>query len=141
MSRRTTSTPTKQKHQTIIENTTDGWMKIGRAGKKAVVEKLSPIKAVKDSTVKDDTVSDDNVTVVGGIKRAMSGKHWTSVSLLTQTSITRGEGEASPPRKRRTSTSYAESELDVFDEHAKQFKVSEADLSRGGARESVGCPF
>ena len=82
MSRRTTSTPTKQKHQTIIENTTDGWMKIGRAGKKAVVEKLSPIKAVKDSTVKDstvkdDTVSDDNVTVVGGIKRAMSGKHWT----------------------------------------------------------------
>ena len=99
MSRRTTSTPTKQKHQTIIENTTDGWMKIGRAGKKAVVEKLSPIKAVKDSTVKDstvkddtvsdDNVSDDNVTVVGGIKRAMSGKHWTSVSLLTQTSITR----------------------------------------------------
>ena len=130
MSRRTTSTPTKQKHQTIIENTTDGWMKIGRAGKKAVVEKLSPIKAVKDSTVKDDTVSDDNVTVVGGIKRAMSGKHWTSVSLLTQTSITRGEGEASPPRKRRTSTSYAQSELDVFDEHAKQFKVSEADPSR-----------
>ena len=137
MSSRATSTPTKQKqkHQTIIENTTDGWMKIGRAGKKAVVEKLSPIKAVKDSTVKDstvkdDTVSDDNVTVVGGIKRAMSGKHWTSVSLLTQTSITRGEGEASPPRKRRTSTSYAESELDVFDEHAKQFKVSEADPSR-----------
>ena len=135
MSSRATSTPTKQKHQTIIENTADGWMKIGRAGKKVVTEKLSPIKSVKDSKVKNSTVefgsvSDDNVTLVGGVKRAMSGKHLTSDSLLAQTSITRGEGEASPPRKRRTSTSYAESELDVFDEHAKQFKVSEADPSR-----------
>ena len=136
MSSRVTSTPTKQKqkHQTILENTADGWMKIGKAGKKAVAEKLSPIKAVKDSKVKNSTVefgsvSDDNVTLVGGVKRAMSGKHLTSDSLLAQTSITRGEGGASPPRKRRSSTS-SEAELDVFDEHAKQFKVTEADPSR-----------
>ena len=59
MSSRVTSTPTKQKqkHQTILENTADGWMKIGKAGKKAVAEKLSPIKAVKDSKVKNSTVN------------------------------------------------------------------------------------
>ena len=134
MSSRATSTPTKQKHQTIIENTADGWMKIGRAGKKVVTEKLSPIKSVKDSKVKNSTVefgsvSDDNVTLAGGVKRAMSGKHLTTDSLVAQTSIARGEGEASPPRKRRSSTS-SEAELDVFDEHAKQFKVTEADPSR-----------
>ena len=99
-------------------------MKIGRAGKKVVTEKLSPIKSVKDSKVKNSTVefgsvSDDNVTLAGGVKRAMSGKHLTTDSLVAQTSIARGEGEASPPRKRRSSTS-SEAELDVFDEHAKQ---------------------
>ena len=89
---RTTSTPKKEKSkkeiQTILEQSVDGWMKVG----KKVGKNLSPILAEKE----------DNVTGTGGLKRTISGMTpGRPDSLLTQTSVL-GLGEAafSPPRKR-----------------------------------------
>ena len=123
---RTTSTPKKEKSkkeiQTILEQSVDGWMKVG----KKVGKNLSPILAEKE----------DNVTGTGGLKRTISGKTpGRPDSLLTQTSVL-GLGEAafSPPRKRFSSdSSAAESELpdlDVFDKHAQQFEVFEEEQQR-----------
>ena len=65
MSGRTTSTPKKEKSkkeiQTILEQSVDGWMKVG---KKVIGKNLSPILAEKE----------DNVTGTGGLKRTISGK-------------------------------------------------------------------
>ena len=124
---RTTSTPKKEKSkkeiQTILEQSVDGWMKVG---KKVIGKNLSPILAEKE----------DNVTGTGGLKRTISGKTpGPPDSLLTQTSVLElGEATFLPPRKRFSSdSSAAESELsdlDVFDKHAKQFEVFEEEQQR-----------
>ena len=116
---RTTSTPKKEKSkkeiQTILEQSVDGWMKVG---KKVIGKNLSPILAEKEDE------KEDNVTGTGDLKRTISGKTpGPPDSLLTQTSVLElGEAAFSPPRKRFSSdSSAAESELsdlDVFDKHA-----------------------